>query len=590
MARIDLRCSLLCAGIVLAAILLVNPYVELPFNDDWSYAFTVHKLLQTGHIIYNGWASTALITQAYWGAAWAKILGFSFRTLRFSTVPAAMGSAVLCFLLGRLSGLRPAPAVFAALLLGLSPIFLPLATSFMTDVPGLFFMLLSIYVLAKAAVTGRVSWLAAGVVAGIIGGMSRQVVWIVPLLIIPYLLWIQRNDRRFCAAAIAGWILVLIDVIATQSWFSRQNDVVTDPTFTVCLQSAMNNPWIGLESTGRFILTLFLFTLPISLSLVILVANACRRRIRLLMFCILVGVALALIVHFHPKLLLWPWSPNLIWPDGVLISDELSGHAPTAMPPWFVTAWSVLVFIILGASLAPLFDFATRRRNLVTLAWRTLFPKNNDAVLIILAMVGIAYLMLLCVCSMRMIFFDRYSLPLIPIVSIFTLLYVQRSFPDSRIRRVTFTICSIVLALYTTFSLAATADLFAMDRARLKAINMLCNAGVAPNAIAAGFEYDCWTQLRLKGVLNSPRASHHSQPIKPELGLTPVLWCLYRVEYTPASDVHPSQFPPVRYTSWLPPFHRAIYIDKFLDPWWLTRPPSDGRSPEPGMVDFEMFY
>lgn len=590
MRRTDVCCMILCAAVVLAAFLLVNPFVDLPFNDDWSYAFTVQKLLQTGHMIYNDWGSPPIIPQAYWGAAWTKVFGFSFTTLRFSTLPLAMGSAVVCFLLGRLSGLRPAPAVLAALLLGLSPVFLPLATSFMTDVPSLFFMLLSLYALAKAAVARRIAWLVTAVGAAIVGGMNRQVVWTVPLIIIPYLLWLGRNDRRFRAAALAGWVLVLIDLIATQSWFSSQHDVVIDPPLKIFLQSALRNPWIGLDRTGRFILTLFLLTLPVSASLVILVVHASRHRMRLLLLSILVGVALALDIHFHPDHLLWPWSPNVLWPNGILINTELSGHPPAAMPEWFVTVWSVLVFMALGASLALLLDFATQWRNLVTVTRRIFFPQNSDAVLIMMAIVGVVYLALLLIRSMLMLFFDRYALPMIPIVAIFTLLCVQRSFSDFRIRRITFTICSIVLAFYTAFSLAATRDLFALARARVEAIDTLREAGVAPTAMAAGLEYDCWTQLQLEGYVNWFPASNRSHRIKPKIGLAPALNCLYRIEYIPTCQTHRSRFAPIPYTSWLPPFHRAIYIDQFLDPWWLTRPPPAGVSPVPGFVDFEMLY
>ena len=502
-----------------------------------------------------------------------------------------MGSAVVCFLLGRLSGLRPAPAVFAALMLGLSPIFLPLATSFMTDISGLFFMLLSIYALANAAlarrIARRIAWLAVGVAAAIVGGMTRQVVFIVPLIVIPYLLWIGRKDRRFRAAGVAGWVLVLIGFIATQSWFSRQPDVVTYPSLMTSLRWAIQTPRANLDRGGRFILTLSLLTLPVSVCLVFLILDACRRRIRLLLFCALVGIALALDIHSHPDLLHWPWSPNVVWPDGILINCELSGQPPAAMPAWFVTLWSVLVFIALGASLARLADFSTRGRNLATTARRILAPRNGDSAPIILAIVGTAYLALLLT---RPMIFDRYALPMIPIVAIFTLLYVQRYSGGLRVRRVAFTAGAIVLAFYTAFSLAATRDLMALAHARVAAIHALRDAGVAPTAFAAGLEYDCWTQLQLQGHVNYRFASNHSHPVNPNVGLTPALWCRYRVEYNPTPQTHRSHFVPIRYTSWLPPFHRAIYIDQFLDPWWLTHPPPDGKAPVPNGVDFEMLY
>src|SRR5206468_3356956 len=137
-SRSDLRNAALCAAAVIAAVLLAWPVAEIAFADDWSYAFTVKRLAETGHILYNGWSSPSVLTQSYWALPWVKLLGFSFTGLRFSNLPLAAGAVALTYLLGRRAGLSTSFAVFAALLLGLSPLFLPLAASFMSDVPGLF--------------------------------------------------------------------------------------------------------------------------------------------------------------------------------------------------------------------------------------------------------------------------------------------------------------------------------------------------------------------------------------------------------------------------------------------------------------------
>ncbi len=77
-----------------------------------------------------------------------------------------MGSAAICYLLARRAGLSRNLAVFASMTMALSPMFLPLATSFMSDVPGLMFMLLSLYALVRwgesTARSGQLAWLAIG--------------------------------------------------------------------------------------------------------------------------------------------------------------------------------------------------------------------------------------------------------------------------------------------------------------------------------------------------------------------------------------------------------------------------------------------
>ena len=105
--RNDLRNAMVCAAAVVAAFLAVNPFVQMPFNDDWTYAFTVRELLRTGHMTYHCGESAAFITQAYSGAFIVKLFGFSFVALRL-TLPWAAGSAALCYLLARQADLRPA--------------------------------------------------------------------------------------------------------------------------------------------------------------------------------------------------------------------------------------------------------------------------------------------------------------------------------------------------------------------------------------------------------------------------------------------------------------------------------------------------
>ena len=79
---IDLRNALLCAAAITFAFLIVNPFVNMPFDDDWSYSFTVRQFLATGNITYNGWSAPLIITHTLWGAMFSKFFGYSFVTLR----------------------------------------------------------------------------------------------------------------------------------------------------------------------------------------------------------------------------------------------------------------------------------------------------------------------------------------------------------------------------------------------------------------------------------------------------------------------------------------------------------------------------
>lgn len=74
--------ALFCALCVLVCELIAHPFANMGVDDDWPYIIMVHHLATTGHIVYNGWAGPMLGWQLYLGAAFIKLFGFSFPTVR----------------------------------------------------------------------------------------------------------------------------------------------------------------------------------------------------------------------------------------------------------------------------------------------------------------------------------------------------------------------------------------------------------------------------------------------------------------------------------------------------------------------------
>src|SRR5208283_4758501 len=165
-ARTDNRNMFICAAILAAAIVIVWPVGEISYADDPAYTYIAQQAAQTGHFVYNGWEPTIMILHAYWGALFIRLFGFSFDCLRLSTIPFAFGSVVFCYLLVRRAGLQAKEALFVTALSGFCPLFLPVAVSYMTDLPGLFFLFASLYALTRAAEAspegGGYGWLALG--------------------------------------------------------------------------------------------------------------------------------------------------------------------------------------------------------------------------------------------------------------------------------------------------------------------------------------------------------------------------------------------------------------------------------------------
>ena len=136
---------IICALTIPVLFLMCNPFIEMGANDDWQYARMAKAWAETGRLQYDGWGQPMVGPHAAWGMAVIKVFGFSFSALRASMVPIGTGCAVLMYLIAWWVGLSKWTSALASLLLTLSPLFVPLATTFMTDVSSLLLFLATAY-------------------------------------------------------------------------------------------------------------------------------------------------------------------------------------------------------------------------------------------------------------------------------------------------------------------------------------------------------------------------------------------------------------------------------------------------------------
>ena len=97
---------------------------------------------------------------------------------------------------------------------------------------------------------------------------------------------------------------------------------------------------------------------------------------------------------------------------------------------------------------------------------------------------GVCGLLLLGVLVVQWLDFDRYLVPILPLLAMFVLSLMPRG---SGVLRSP--LCWGLLALFAAFSLVGTQDYFTRARARWHAREYLLQSGIEPAAIAAGFEH-----------------------------------------------------------------------------------------------------
>jgi hypothetical protein len=215
-----------CAVALLVAILVARPYAEVGISDDFSYVRSAQVLAQTGHIAYNGGATATLGWQLYLAALFIKLFGFSFATTRASIMFVSVVTAFLCQRSFVRAGINEWNASIAAVTLMMSPLLMPLEVTFMTDVPGLFAIVVCLYACLRAIQTERtvwtIAWVGFAALSNVVLGSTRQIAWLGVLVMVPSALWILRRNRRVVLAGVGFWVLSGAFILAINHRFSQQ--------------------------------------------------------------------------------------------------------------------------------------------------------------------------------------------------------------------------------------------------------------------------------------------------------------------------------------------------------------------------------
>src|SRR5437763_1652153 len=124
---------IVCACILLA--ILLRPFHDQPYSDDWCHAWPVEHLLKTGEFANLAYSSNLHVTQVLWGTLFCLPMGFSFAALRVSVWVLGMAGLCIFYLMLRELDVSRRDSLIGAAILAFNPIFFVLQYTFMTDVP-----------------------------------------------------------------------------------------------------------------------------------------------------------------------------------------------------------------------------------------------------------------------------------------------------------------------------------------------------------------------------------------------------------------------------------------------------------------------
>lgn len=561
--------AILCAFAVLVCELIAHPYTSMSVSDDGPYILVAQHLASTGHIVYNGWSAAMLAWQLYLGAVFIKLFGFSLTTVRMSTL---LVSVTLAFFLQRTmvrASITERNATLGALALVLSPLYLMLSVTFLSDIHGLFAIVLCLYGCLRAlqadSPRAAICWLCFAVASNGICGTSRQIAWLGILVMVPSTLWLLRAQRRVLLAGAAACFAGVVFVLACMVWVKHQ-PYTTPEHFRISKIPAAQTfgPFIA------FFLDIPFLLLPIFAAFLPAVRKLRPRTISILVVAALIYARLAIHRAYLPCL-----EPTMNGGgDWVSVFGVCVG---LPNEPIFLSLWIRILFTVvsIGGALGLIVLLTQARAHRQVSAPPPILSWKQLGVLIGPFMA--AYVLLLLYRAIEIAdagtgtLFDRYSLGLL----LGTVVLLTRLYQD-RVRTHLSLAWAIPVGLMAIYGIAVTHNTFAIFRARTELATELNRAGIPPTKVDNGWEYNVMVELQYADHINNsqislPAHAYVAVP-PPNPGGCQAWW----YEYTP--HIHPiygvkfdhdlcgglAPFAPVHYSRWLAASPGTLYVVRYV--------------------------
>jgi len=546
---------------VLVCELLSRPYASMGVCDDWPYILMAQKLAATGQFAYNGWAAPMIGWQLYLGAAFVKMFGISPTAVRMSTLMVAM---VLAILLQRTlvrASVSERNSTIATLAFVLSPLYLILSVTFMTDIQGLFALVICLYGCLRAlqarTSSAAIGWLLFAVVTNAVFGTARQIAWLGILVMVPCTLWLLRTQRRVVIAGAAATAAGAVFIFICLQWLKHQPYNVPEHV----LVGAFPIGHMMVEMVRTFLDAPFLL-LPI---VALFLPQVRRSRPRVLAVCSLVFLGYLFLAtypsHLRGNFPLEPTGGDWIGIHGTYEFIILKGNAPRLLSRGMQVLLTIVSFGGVYGLISLLNSRDTRpaRESAKGLSWNQLG--------VVLVPFSVVYAMLLVPRAGAYHLTERYLLALLVVALLYMVLVYQE-----RVREELPAACGVLVGIMAVYGIVNTHNTFSIDRARVQLANELTAAGVPDTAVDNGWEYNLGVELRHSAYINTDRIAvpaHAYQPAPPlpegtcevnAYDFTPHIQPLYGISFDPNACYGRAPFAPVQYSRWLGSEPGTLYV------------------------------
>jgi len=485
--RNEWRALLILALWFVAVAIAIGVRREIPVIDDWTYAWSVERLLVDGRIEVLDWSAVYPLAHSLWGAAWSLVFGFSFATLRLSTLALSLLATCALYLILRELAARPGVALLGALTVAANPVVLLLSSSFMTDVPFVAATLMALFCYTRAMRRGHVHLVWWGGAWACLAFLDRQVAFVTPLAALPLLMPRPKNEPKRSAVLLslaATWGAMLVCSLGMM--------YLVRPTGEMLKLVDRLQYVLSISMTRYLIINLYMMSTMAFYALPALFAMATVRRLWRRPVLFVVTLSLAVIMLGFAGEIPVPLRPGNTWTLAEVGGSRglVNGQRPQS-------DWTTIEIVLRGVGL---FGFGLLLMSLTwqeghwvrertAFAWRPTFRRLLDAantisttprmplVIYLIAYLGIA--------NVLWFYNDRYLIVLLPVVVALALGGRQHGAEVPRL-------AWIVAAIFAIVAVVGTRDALRFNQGLRDGWQALVDSGVPPSDIDAGYAWNGW--------------------------------------------------------------------------------------------------
>lgn len=457
----DIKLFLLAVAISVLALIFV-PSPQFPMSDEWMFARSVNIFFDSGVIGCDGCTTSGTLLVSI-GIMLTKIFGFDFSTLRYLVIFLGSLSVGVSYLLVKEITNNSKFSFLASFFLLVNPIFFVMSHLFTTDVPFLFFIILSTYFVIKAIKGKNNNYFLLCALATSAAVFLRQYAVAIPAAILIYFLISDRKSLKKIPVIISIILPIILfgiyigDQILTTGQYYSQGFETRSPISIS--KDSMYYFWSSLIYLGFFFL-------PIACISYRYIKNKTFLAIVAFLGITAIGASLILSATF-PQTASMPYLENTLNKNGlgaVTIPGEEGKNIYFPDAFWFF----VTLVSILSASIL--------LTELILKIKKKIFVGPEFFLLIIIA------IFLLSIITRGGGLYDRYIMIFIPLLAF---IFVEKL----RTSKMLVVVSIVVLVVMFSFSFVGNLDYVNWSSHKWEQIGKLQSEGVEKEKISGGFEF-----------------------------------------------------------------------------------------------------